>query len=122
MKKLTVRKTIRFSPEEVGKLERIAEGKGITLSELIRRSVLGYEIPERMSIERLARKSEIFRRYLKEINKIGVNINQIARYCNQHREVDVLVLEKVLSMEKMLKELLSRLYEELTNADKSSSE
>jgi len=122
VKKLTVRKTIRFSPEEVGKLERIAEGKGITLSELIRRSVLGYEIPERMSIERLARKSEIFRRYLKEINKIGVNINQIAWYCNQHREVDVLVLEKVLSMEKMLKELLSRLYEELTNADKSSSE
>ena len=122
MKKLTVRKTIRFSPEEVEKLERIAEGKGITLSELIRRSVLGYEIPERMSIERLARKSEIFRRYLREINKIGVNINQIARYCNQHREVDVLVLEKVLSMEKMLKELLSRLYEELTNADKPSSE
>lgn len=121
MRRLSVRKTIRFSPEEAERLERIAQAKGITLSDFIRRSVLGYKIPERMSPERLARRSKIFRKYLGEVNKIGANINQIARYCNQYREVDVLVLERLLSVERELKELLTRLYEELTDVDKSTS-
>lgn len=120
-KRLTIRKTIRFTPEEVKKLETIAEAKGITLSDLIRRSVLNYKIPERISPERLARKSEIFRKYLSEINRIGVNLNQIARHCNRYREVDALVLEELLKIEKTLTELLNRLYEELTNANQSAS-
>ena len=43
-----------------------------------------------------------------------MNLNQIARYCNQYREVDAKVLEKVIEMERELKELLERIYEELT--------
>jgi len=119
-RKLTIRKTVRFTPEEVEKLTLIAEAKGITLSDLIRRSVLGYKIPERISPERLTRKSEIFRKYLAELNKIGVNINQIARYCNQYREVDALVLEKLLEIEEELKELLNRLYGELTSDNRQA--
>jgi len=113
VRRLSVRKTIRFSPEEAERLERIAQAKGITLSDFIRRSVLGYKIPERMSPERLARRSKIFRKYLGEVNKIGANINQIARYCNQYREVDVLVLERLVEVERELKELLNRIYLEL---------
>ncbi len=121
-KKLTVRKTIRFSPEEVERLTLIAQAKGITLSDLIRRSVLGLEIPERISPERLARKNEIFRKYLAEINKIGSNLNQIARYCNQYREVDILVLERLVEIERELKELLNRLYKELSESSRRAPE
>jgi len=115
-----VRKTVRFSKEEAEKLELLAQGKGITVSELIRRAVLNLPIPERISSERLAKKSEIFRRYLAEINKIGTNINQIARYCNQYREVDVLVLEKLTELEGELSQLLDKLYSELTDDCQSS--
>ena len=105
---------MRFSPEEAEKLELIAKAKGITISELIRSAVLKLPIPERISLEKLAKRDKNFKRFLYEINRVGVNLNQIARYCNQYREVDAKVLEKVIEMERELKELLERIYEELT--------
>ena len=105
---------MRFTPEEAEKIEQIAMAKGLTISELIRRSVLKLPIPERMSPERLARKNEVFRAYLSELNKIGSNINQVARYCNKYREIDSFVLERLIEIERQLGELLERLYSELT--------
>jgi len=110
----SVRKTVRFTPEEAERIKQIAEAKGLTVSELIRRSVLGLPIPERMSPKRLAKRNEIFRKYLTEVNRIGVNINQIARYCNKYREVDALVLERLVEIERELGELLEELYFEMT--------
>ena len=60
-----------------------------------------------------SKKNEVFRRYLSELNKIGNNLNQVARHCNQYREVDVLVLEKIVEIERKLTELISKLYQEL---------
>jgi len=114
MREKTVRKTVRFSPEEAEKLELIAKSKGITVSELIRASVFKLNIPNRITPEKLAKRDKLFRKFLYETNKIGVNINQIARYCNKYREVDALVLEKLIEIEKDLKELLNRIYAEFT--------
>jgi len=118
--KRTVRITSRFTPEEAERIKRIAESKGITVSDLIRRSVLKLKIPERMTPEKFSKRNEVFRRYLSEINKIGANINQIARKCNLEREVDVDVFIKLLEIELKLRGLLKRLYEELTDVDKPS--
>ena len=113
MERRSVKITVRFTPEEVEKINQAAETKGLTVSELIRRSVLGLPVPKRMSSKRLAKKNEVFREYLSELNRIGVNINQIARYCNRYREVDVLVLESLINIERKLSEMLNKLYAEL---------
>ena len=103
------RKTVRFTPEEAERLEVIAKSKGITVSELIRRSTLGIPIPEHASIERLAKGNKTLHSYLSEVNKIGSNVNQIARYCNQNRKVDLEVLVKLNGIEKALVNLLALL-------------
>jgi phosphate uptake regulator len=113
MERRSVKITVRFTPEEAEEINQAAEAKGLTVSELIRRSVLGLPVPKRMSSKRLAKKNEVFREYLSELNRIGVNINQIARYCNRYREVDVLVLESLINIERKLSEMLNKLYAEL---------
>ena len=118
--KRTVRITSRFTPEEAEKIRRIAESKGITVSDLIRRSVLKLKIPERMTPEKFSKRNEVFRRYLSEVNRIGVNLNQIARKVNTKKEIDLEVYLAVLQMELELHNLLRRLYEELTDVDKPS--
>jgi hypothetical protein len=113
MKNYSVVISAKVTPEEREKIKAIADAKGLTVSELVRRKLLDIEIPERISPERLAKKNEVFRRYLSELNKIGNNLNQVARHCNQYREVDVLVLEKIVEIERKLTELISKLYQEL---------
>jgi len=111
----------KVTPEEREKIKAIADAKGLTISEFIRKKLLDIEIPERITPERLARKNEIFRKYLSEINRIGVNINQIARYCNKYREIDALVLERLIEIEESLKGLLNRLYGELAGDNRQAS-
>lgn len=114
-KKKIVTLATKVSEEEAGKIKQIAEAKGITVSDLIRRSVLDLPIPERMSPERLRRKNEAIRQLTYEINKLGVNLNQIAKHCNKHREVDALVLEEIIAVERKLTELLETAYRSLTD-------
>ena len=95
--------------EESERLKAAAKSKGITVSELIRRSALGIPIPEHASIERLAKRNKTLHSYLSEVNKIGSNVNQIARYCNQNRRVDLEVLVKLNGIEKALVNLLALL-------------
>jgi len=114
MRETTVKITVRFSPEEAEQVKQIAEAKGITVSDLVRRSVLKIPIPERISPEKLVRRNEAIRQLAYEVNKVGVNLNQIAKYCHMHREVDAFVLEKIVSIEAKLKELLETAYRSLT--------
>jgi len=104
----------KVTPEEREKIKAVADAKGLTVSELVRKKLLDMEIPEKISPQRLAKKNEVFRRYLAEVNKIGSNLNQISRYCNRYREIDALVLERIIEIEKDLKELISKLYQELS--------
>lgn len=120
MTKRTVRKTIRFTEEEARKLEIVAEAKGIALSELIRKKALDLPIPERISPKKLAKRNREFRELLYQVNKIGVNLNQIARYCNQYREIDCKVLEEILGIKRDLKALVRRAYEDLTDDNRQT--
>jgi len=113
-KKKIVALATKVSEEEAEKIKQIAEAKGITVSDLIRRSVLKLPIPERMSPEKLRKKNEAIRQLTYEVNKLGVNLNQIAKHCNKYREVDALVLEKIIEIETKLTELLEIAYRSLT--------
>lgn len=119
-KKRRITLATKLTEEEAERVRKVAEAKGLTVSELIRLKLLDLPIPNRISPERLAKKNEDFRKLLYEVNKIGVNINQIARYCNKYREVDVYVLEKLLEIERNLKKLLETAYRGLTDDNKPS--
>ena len=46
-----------------------------------------------------------YKNLLKEINKIGINLNQISKYCNSYKNVDTLVLEELKKINKQLNKL-----------------
>jgi len=46
---------------------------------------------------------------LYEINRIGNNLNQIAKHCNIKKSVDKLVLKELVDIEKKLNELMEQL-------------
>ena len=48
----------------------------------------------------------IYKNLIKEISKIGNNINQIARYCNYYKEVDKNVLKELNKINEQLQEIL----------------
>ena len=72
--------TIRMSEDEYAVLKSYAADAQLPASEYIRRCVSGKEIPIYQPI--IHDESEILKE-LQNINKIGSNLNQIARYFNQ---------------------------------------
>ena len=110
----------KLTEEEARKVREIAEAKGITVSDFVRSRLLNLPIPDRISPERLAKKLEEFRKLLYEVNKIGVNINQIARYCNKYREVDCEVLAQLIEIRRELKALVQTAYEGLTSDNRQA--
>lgn len=50
-----------------------------------------------------------FLRLTKEINKIGVNLNQVAFRCNSNEEIDKLALQELKSINENLNELLKEM-------------
>ncbi len=72
--------TIRMSEDEYAVLESYAAEAQLSVSEYIRRCVSGKEIPVYQPI--IHDESEILKE-LHNINKVGSNLNQLARYFNQ---------------------------------------
>lgn len=110
----------KLTEEEARKVREIAEAKGITVSDFVRSRLLDLPIPDRISPEKLAKRLEEFRKLLYEVNKIGVNINQIARYCNKYREVDCEVLAQLIEIRRELKALVQTAYEGLTSDNRQA--
>ena len=68
-------------------------------SEFIRDSVEGVSIKQRCKgIQEL----------IKEINKIGVNLNQITRYTNENKKVDISISQSINAIYKELSLLILR--------------
>ena len=72
--------SIRMSEDEYTVLESCAEQAQISMSEYFRRCVTGKEIPVYQPI--IHDETEILKE-LHNINMVGSNLNQIARYFNQ---------------------------------------
>ncbi|MET3614754.1 hypothetical protein ABID16_003091 [Rhizobium aquaticum] len=70
---------VRLTQSELATILEAAEAKGLTVSELCRRSALGVRLPRR----RLDRRdAEILARLLASLGKIGSNLNQLVRAVN----------------------------------------
>ena len=71
---------LRFTEEQYSVLEHNAKAAQLSVSEYIRRSVTGQKIPVFQPI--IHDEHEILEE-LRKINKVGSNLNQIARHLNQ---------------------------------------
>ena len=89
MKKIS----IRIPDETYEELKKIANENGLTLSELIR---------SKLDNKKNICNKKLNREYLYHLNRIGNNINQIARYVNAKKVVDRLV---VIQLTQVLDEL-----------------
>jgi hypothetical protein len=87
-----IRKTIRFSSEEYSKIEELMSEHNLTFAEFARGAILKKKI-----------KLPIERELLYQLNKIGNNLNQIAKRINQKEKFSVLT--ELVQIEKSLKDL-----------------
>lgn len=71
---------IRLNDIEYDKLEEMSLKSNMTKSEVIRKLILEKEIKEKPGLE--------FYEVMKELSKIGVNLNQIAYKANKNNVID----------------------------------
>lgn len=93
--KREIRKSIRLSEDENTKLNEMLQTHNILFSDFARSRILGYKI-----------KSKIDNDLIFEINKIGNNLNQLAKVANQNKSIEVEVLQSLVGIEKKLGNLL----------------
>ena len=70
---------IRASTEELAKIEELARGRGISISEMMRRAAFGVRMPVRTFD---ATHIFLLTRTLAELGRIGGNLNQMVRRAN----------------------------------------
>ncbi len=91
---------VQFTEEEYDKLIKNADDYNFkTISEYVRKVVL---------LERVESKQKNKKLYY-EINKIGVNLNQVARLANQNKAVDNLTYSQIIKANELLSEILNSL-------------
>lgn len=90
--KREIRKTIRFDKSEFEKVEEQIKKTDLDFSSYARQILLNKRV-----------KTKIENDLLFELNKIGVNLNQIARRVNKKEKIQVLT--ELVAIEKALKEL-----------------
>jgi len=95
----------RLEWEEYERLRDTVEKLGMTTSEYLRYLILNKKQPK-VNINKIIKKCEGLKQVAREINAIGINLNQIARYTNKKREIDMAVLEKLVRIEEELNRLL----------------
>ena len=88
---------LRLSPNEKEELEQRAERAGVTLSEYIRRKALERKI-----------KTKVEEEAIRQVRRIGVNLNQIARWANENRDqaVHAAAQETIAEVKKAIRKLL----------------
>lgn len=70
---------IRASTEELSKIEELAKGRGLSISEMIRRAAFGVRMPARTFD---ASHIILLTRTLAELGRVGGNLNQLVRRAN----------------------------------------
>ena len=88
-----IRKTLRFSQKEYEKINQELQNANVTFSDFARSAILKKKII--LPIEK---------DLLYELNKIGNNLNQIARAINSNEKIEV--LKMLVNIENKLSELM----------------
>ena len=91
-----IKKTIRFTPVEFAKIEEQREKTNLDFTNFCKSAILKKRVK--------TKDEENFNRDLiYQVNKIGINLNQIARAVNQKDRVAILT--ELVEIEKQLREL-----------------
>jgi predicted DNA-binding protein len=93
----------KVSDEIYELVDELTKQKNITKSELIKQAILNSKITSG-DREKLQLKREL----LYEINRIGNNINQIAKYCNTKKAIDRVAVIELIEVKKLLQELIKK--------------
>ena len=92
--------SFRLTPTEKEKLDNLVKEYQVkNVSDFIRQVVLTGKF-------KTTQAQQNYERLLYEVNKIGNNINQIAKHCNINKSVDIKVLEQLAKIEEELSILL----------------
>jgi len=102
-------RTIATKVDDVfyNKIKKIADDNNITISKLLKEALKKITDNDIKNIKTIKTKIETNKRIVYELNRIGQNLNQIARYANSKKIVDKLVLEELIQIEKYLQGLTS---------------
>ena len=96
---------VNFKPEDFDKLELLANYAELSKAELVRQALGDFSIPtaraKKGKVNLSANNPMLF-----EVAKIGTNLNQIAKFCNTNKGLDIQVLTQLVALEKSLKALL----------------
>ena len=96
---------VNFTPEAYERINKIADEKGITKAKLIR-NFLG----EKIADDREPKQKRVHKtsdpQLLYHLNKIGTNLNQIAKHLNEGNTLEIQALVELSSIEQSLKEFL----------------
>jgi antitoxin component of RelBE/YafQ-DinJ toxin-antitoxin module len=90
--------TFRADEAVLNKLAEMEQATGLKRSEVIRQAILKGKVSTK----------HIPREIAYELNRIGNNINQLAKQANKARAVDIAVLEELTIIEGQLQELLEK--------------
>jgi len=89
--------TIRIPNELYEKLKQQTDETGYTLSEIIRIKLQG----NRGEIKN----KKLTKEFVYELNRIGNNINQIAKHCNTNKVIDRLAVLELAKIKELLEKL-----------------
>ena len=90
-----IRKTIRFNEDEYAYINKQLEEHHLSFATVARSAILNQEIVSKLEIEMVY-----------HVNKIGVNLNQIAHHVNTKKCIDMQVLQRLVNIERTLTGLL----------------
>jgi len=90
-----IRKTIRFNEQEYVHVLKQIEEHHLSFATVARSAILNQEIKSKLEIEMVY-----------QVNKIGININQVAHYVNTKKCIDMQVLQTLVNIERTLTGLL----------------
>lgn len=110
--------TLRLTEDEYNLLTQLASERGITVSELVRRKLFRQRLPQPSPLKLLSKVKEC-KRLSYELNRIGNNLNQVARMVNKRKGIDLLTLEALLRIERELGLLAYKVFsvERVDNVD-----
>lgn len=97
--------SLDFTEADYEVLRREAQRLGFKLRTYCRRAIL----KELGRTEKLPSAQELrasYRALARELRRWGVNLNQVAKHCNQHRKVDREVLRKLEKIDKALEHII----------------
>lgn len=96
---------INLEVDDHDKLQKYCSNENITMASFFR-NLAEYKIENIREPRNTREHKTTDPNLLYQLNKMGINLNQIAKYANQNQEVDLKVLMQLASIEKLLKEFL----------------